>query len=201
MNKDSNDFLDSNLKKILDKDLINSIFCADPFLKAGILAKLVEDVNMQVLYLDLDLMYSGYLTAQILPMSKNVKLYQPTFETFNQIIKEIIMQASQSQSIIIIDSLNGLFNILNREKKIGRLAMSIIMLLASISRMTDSYVLISNIVRYSKEGWILSSTGKRIIETRKSRKITLEYAADGIQVLIPNQSIKMIIPSSLIPLS
>lgn len=190
-----------NLQTILEQDLINSVFYSDPFLKAGFISKLVQDTKLQVLYLDLDLLYSGYVVSEILPTNKNVSLFQPTTENLYQMIKEILVKASMSQTIIIVDSLNGLFNILNRKKNIGKAVMSIIMLLASISRMTKSYLVVASMVRYKKEeGWVLSPTGKRLIETKNSKKILLEYGKDGITLSMPSDSSKFIISSNLIPL-
>jgi hypothetical protein len=186
---------------MLEWDLINSIFYADPFLKAGFISKLVQDTKLEVLYLDLDLLYSGYVVSGTLPTKKNLSLFQPTTETLYQMLKEILVKASQSQTIIIVDSLNGLFNILNRKKNIGKTVMSIIMLLASIAKMTKSYLVVASMVRYKKEeGWILSPTGKRLIETKNSKKILLEYGKEGIVLSIPSDSSKLVIPSNLIPL-
>lgn len=190
-----------NLQTILEQDLINSVFYSDPFLKAGFISKLVQDTKLQVLYLDLDLLYSGYVVSKILPTNENVSLFQPTTENLYQMIKEILVKASMSQTIIIVDSLNGLFNILNRKKNIGKAVMSIIMLLASIARMTKSYLVVASMVRYKKEeGWVLSPTGKRLIETKNSKKILLEYGKDGIILSMPSDSSKFVIPSNLIPL-
>jgi hypothetical protein len=190
-----------NLQTILKQDLINSVFYADPFLKAGFISKLVQDTKLEVLYLDLDLLYSGYIVSGILPTQKNVTLFQPTTETLHQILKEILVKASLSQTIIIVDSLNGLFNILNRKKNIGKDIMSIIMLLTSIAKITKSYLVVASMVRFKKEeGWILSPTGKRLIETKNSKKILLEYGVDGIVMSMPNDSSKLVISSNLIPL-
>ena len=190
-----------NLQTILEQDLINSIFYPDPFLKVGFISKLVQDTKLEVLYLDLDLLYSGYIISGILPTKKNVTLFQPTTETLYQILKEILVKASLSQTIIIVDSLNGLFNILNRKKNVGKAVMSIIMLLASITKMTKSYLVVSSMVRFKKEeGWILSPTGKRLIETKNSKKILLEYGVDGIVMSMPSDSNKLVISSNLIPL-
>ncbi len=190
-----------NLQTILEQDLINSVFYSDPFLKAGFVSKLVQDTKLEVLYLDLDLLYSGYVISGILPTEKNVTLFQPTSETLYQMIKEILVKASLSQTIIIVDSLNGLFNILNQKKNLGKTVMSIMMLLASIARMTRSYLVITSMVRYKKEeGWILSPTGKRLIETKNSKKILLEYGKEGIMLSMPSDSCKLTIPSNLIPL-
>ncbi|WP_133121031.1 hypothetical protein [Candidatus Nitrosotalea bavarica] len=204
MFKNPNGDLDSsklNLQTILEQDLINSVFYADPFLKAGFISKLVQNTKLEVLYLDLDLLYSGYVVSGILPTQKNVTLFQPTTETLHQILKEILVKASLSQTIIIIDSLNGLFNILNRKKNIGKAIMSIIMLLTSIAKITKSYLVVASMVRFKKEeGWILSPTGKRLIETKNSKKILLEYGVDGIVMSMPSDSSKLVISSNLIPL-
>ena len=191
-----------NLQTIFEQDLINSVFYPDPFLKAGFISKLVQDTKLQVLYLDLDLLYSGYVVSGILPKKENVTLFQPTTETLNQMLKDILDKASMSQTIIIVDSLNGLFNILNRKKSVGKTVMAIIMLLVSIAKMTKSYLVVASMVRYKKEeGWILSPTGKRLIETKNSKKILLEYGKeDGIVLSLPGNSSKFVISSDLIPL-
>lgn len=200
LNNDSNSYK-LNFQTVLEQDLINSVFYSDPFLKAGFISKLVQDTKLEILYLDLDLLYSGYVVSGILPAKENVHLFQPTTETLHQILKEILVKASMSQTIIIVDSLNGLFNILNRKKNIGKAVMSIIMLLASIARITKSYLVVASMVRYKKEeGWILSPTGKRLIETKNSKKILLEYGKEGIVLNMPSDSSKVVISSNLIPL-
>mgnify|MGYP001553798258 FL=1 len=190
-----------NLQTMLEQDLINSVFYPDPFLKAGFISKLVQDTKLEVLYLDLDLLYSGYVVSGTIPTEKNLTLFQPTTETLYKMIKEILVKASLSQTIIIVDSLNGLFNMLTRKKHIVKTVMSIMMLLASMAKMTKSYLVVTSMVRYKKEeGWILSPTGKRLIETKKSKKILLEQVKDGIVLNMPSDSCKLVIPSNLIPL-
>ena len=201
MFKNPSDDSELNLQTILEQELINSVFYSDPFLKAGFISKLVKDSKLQVLYLDLDLLYSGYIVSGTLATQENVSLFQPTTETLYQMIKEILIKASLSQTIIIVDSLNGLFNILNRKKNVGKTIMSIIMLLASITKMTKSYLVVASMVRYKKEeGWILSPTGKRLIEAKNSKKILLEYGKEGIVLSMPSDSSKIVISSNLIPL-
>lgn len=190
-----------NLQTMLEQDLINSVFYSDPFLKAGFISKLVQDTELQVLYLDLDLLYSGYIVSGTIPIENNVTLFQPTSETLYKMIKEILVKASLSQTIIVVDSLNGLFNILNRKKNVGKTVMSIMMLLASIAKMTKSYLIVGSMARYKKEeGWIMSPTGKRLVETKNSKKILLEHGKEGILLSIPSDSCKLVIPSNLIPL-
>jgi len=55
-------------------------------------------------------------------------------------------------------------------------------------------------VRFKKEeGWILSPTGKRLIDTDMVKKILLEQSESGIILNFLNKE-KTLIPSDLIPL-
>ena len=190
----------SNLENILSQTKINSILYSDPFLKAGFIAKLVDDAKTDILYLDLDLLYSGYVVSGMLSIPPNLSLFQPTLELWNKILTNILVKLSTRKSIIIIDSLNGLYNLLNERKEIGKLVNSFIMLITSMARKTDSYVVVASMVRFKKEeGWILSPTGKRLIETNMVKKILLKEDESGIILDFLNKE-KTIIPSNLIPL-
>ena len=156
-----------NLQNILTQNKINSVLYSDPFLKSSFIAKLVEDLKLDVSYLDLDLLYSGYIVSKMIKTPQNLTLFQPTFEVLNNTLAKILVNLSIKKSVVIIDSLNGLFNMLNKKKDIGKLVTSYIMLLVSIAYSTGSYVVITSMVRFKKEeGWVLSPTGKRLIEAK-----------------------------------
>lgn len=190
----------NNLKNTLSQTKINSILYSEPFLKAGFIAKLVQDTKIDILYLDLDLLYSGYVTSGILQAPENLSLFQPTSELWNKTLTNLLIKLSTKKSLVIIDSLNGLYNLLNERKEIGKLVNSYIMLITSMARKTDSYVVVASMVRFKKEeGWILSPTGKRLIETNMVKKILLQQDESGIILDFLNKE-KTIIPSNLIPL-
>lgn len=190
-----------NLENILSQKQINSILYSDPFLKAGFISKLVKDTKINILYLDLDLLFSGFVASGTLSSQENLTLFQPTVDTIGDALTQILTKSSVSQSLVIIDSLNGLFNMLNRKKDVGKTVTSIIMLITSMARLTNSYVVIASMVRYKKEeGWILSPTGKRLIETENSKKILLEYGKEGILLNSLDDSSKLLIPACQIPL-
>jgi hypothetical protein len=190
-----------NLNNVLLQSKINFILYPDPFLKAGFFAKLIQDANIDALYLDLDLMYSGYLASEMLTAPKNLILFQPTLELWNKMLSDILVKLSEKRSLVIIDSLNGLYNILNERKEIGKLVTSYIMLIASMAKITNSYIVVASMVRYKKEeGWVLSPTGKRLIETNIAKKILLGQNESGITLDFLNENKKVIIPSDTIPL-
>ncbi|MGI0011592.1 MAG: hypothetical protein ACREAE_09350 [Nitrosopumilaceae archaeon] len=190
----------SNLENILSQTKINSVLYSDPFLKAGFIAKLIHDVKIDILYLDLDLLYSGYVVSGMLTTPSNLSLFQPTFELWNKTLTNLLIKLSTKKSIVVVDSLNGLYNLLNERKEIGKLVNSYIMLITSMARKTDSYVVVASMVRFKKEeGWILSTTGKRLIETNMVKKILLKQDESGIILDFLNKE-KTVIPSNSIPL-
>lgn len=190
------------LKDILSQVQINSVLYSDPFVKAGFISKLVSEVKTAILYLDLDLLYSGYVVSGTIPSQDNLTLYRPSEDTLGEMVTEILVKASTSQVLVVIDSINGLFNILHHKKDVGKLVASIVVLLASITRVTKSYIVISSMARYKKEeGWVLSPTGKRFIETKNSKKILLEQGKEGIIVNLLGDSGKLLLPANSIPIS
>ncbi len=190
-----------NLQNILSENKINSILFSDPFIKAGFFAKLVQDIKIDVLYLDLDLLYSGYIVSRRLEIPENLFLFQPSLETLNEVLTKILQHLSTKKSVIIIDSLNGFFNILHKKKGVGKLVTSLIMLLANMTRHTNSVIALTSMVRFKKEeGWVLLPTGKRLVEVKNGEKILLEQNDQGIIVDFVDKKEKSIIPADLIPL-
>jgi len=183
-----------NLESFLVQEKFNSILYYDPFVKVTFLTKLLQDIKIPVLYLDLDLLYSGYVAAEILTPQHNVTLYNPTQETWNETLTKVLTKLSTTKSLVILDSLNGLYNIQNEQKDVGRLVVSYTMLLVSIAKKTGSYVIIPCMARYKKEeGWTLSPPGKRMIELQKAQKILLEKTDDKIVLNFLDDSKKKII--------
>ena len=183
-----------NLENFLVQEKFNSILYYDPFVKVTFLTKLLQDIKIPVLYLDLDLLYSGYVAAEILTPQRNVTLYNPTQETWNETLTKVLTKLSTTKSLVILDSLNGLYNIQNEQKDVGRLVVSYTMLLVSIAKKTGSYVIIPCMARYKKEeGWTLSPPGKRMIELQKAQKILLEKTDDKIVLNFLDDSKKKII--------
>ena len=69
--------LDKIPEQILDDDLVyvrerfsnknpNIILCSEPFLKAEFLNKLIDTINYSVIFLDFDLLYSGYIVSEMI---------------------------------------------------------------------------------------------------------------------------------------
>ncbi len=161
--------------------------------------------NLPVIYLDFDLLFSGYAASNSISHSKDITLYRPKRDELLDIIKTILLEISQKKSIVIIDSLNGLFNIYSNTKDAGRLVNSFIMLFGNVAKNTNSYILISGMSRRkNNEEWVLSITGRRIVESKQINSIWLERQNSSFiakifeDKKIPKKSFKIPIESELI---
>lgn len=195
----------SSIMKIIELNTLNSIMFSDPFLKTIFLNKLILKTNTPVFYLDFDLLYSGYITSNIISLRNGVTLYRPTKDDWIKTLKTILLKLSENKSMLILDSLNGLFNLHNEKKDAGRLINSYIMLLSYIAKMSNSCIILSSITRKKNdEGWALSITGRHVIESKQMTRIQLDQINSNMIANVidekdnTKQSIKIPIQSELI---
>ncbi len=190
--------LDKNPEQISDKNLIyvikefsnrnpNIILCSEPFLKAEFLNELIDSINCPVIFLDFDLLYSGYIVSEMIKKNDKVKIYRPSKADLKKIISEIAKRISNEKFLVIIDSFNGFYNIFD-EKESGRFINASLMLLASIGIESGSSVIITAMTRKNDSGeWILSPGGRHIIDSRKSGIYHLKRIGDSLMLNSLNQ--------------
>jgi len=194
----------SSIMKIIESNTLNLILCSDSFLKTIFLNKLILATNTPIFYLDFDLLYSGYVTSKIISLQNGVTLYSPTKEDLIKTLKTILLKLSEQKSMLIIDSLNGFFNLRNEKKDVGRLINSYIMLLSCVAKMSNSCIILSSITRKkNNEGWVLSVTGRHVIESKKMTRFQLDQIHSNLIVNVIDeksnlkQSIKIPIKSDI----
>ena len=208
MDKNPKQYSDEDLSclmEIIELNTLNSIMFSDPFLKIVFLNKLMLKTNIPIFYLDFDLLYSGYVTSNIISLRNGVTLYRPTKEDWIKTLKTILQKLSKNKSMLIMDSLNGLFNLHNEKKDAGRLINSYIMLLSCVAKMSNSCLVLPSITRKKNdEGWVLSITGRHIIESKQMTRIQLEQIDSNMIANVidekdnTKQSIKILIQAELI---
>ncbi len=165
----------TDFKELLELNTLNLIMHSDPFLKTSFLSKIISKTNNPVIFLDFDLLFSGYICSNIISQSQALTLYQPTRKNLLETIKTILLNLSERKSILVIDSLNGLFNMYSDKKNAGRLINSLIVLFCSIAKMADSHVLISGMTRKKNgDDWVLSIIGRHVFRIKQMNTIHLE---------------------------
>ena len=171
--------LDKSPEQILDSKLVhiqnefkekipNIVLCSEPFHKAEFLNKLIDSVEKPIIFVDLDLLYTGYVESGMIQKKNNLTIFYPTKENWEEKFTEIITKVSKEKFLVIIDSFNGVYNMFE-DLESAIFINSCIMLLASLGNDTDSSVIITAMARKKEnEGWILTPGGKQIIKSTKT---------------------------------
>ena len=178
--------VNSKIENILEQNLLNIIYYENSFAKAKFLTKTTEKWDIPTFYLDFDLLYSGYVKANMVPTLKNVTLLWPNSENLRENLESVIEKISMTKSVVVIDSLNGFFNILEDDDA-GMLINSFIMMLASSAKNTKSIILVGSLSKLNEENeFVLHSSGRHVIDNKHMEKIQLVESNGLLKINILN---------------
>ena len=178
--------VNSKIENILEQNLLNIIYYENSFAKAKFLTKTIEKWDIPTFYLDFDLLYSGYVKANMIPTLKNVTLLWPNSENLRENLESVIEKISMTRSVVVIDSLNGFFNILEDDDA-GMLINSFIMMLASSAKNTKSIILVGSLSKLNEENeFVLHSSGRHVIDNKHMEKIQLVESNGLLKINILN---------------
>jgi len=173
----------SSIQNTLEQNTTNMIFYEDSFAKTSFFTKEIPNWKIPIFYFDFDLQYTGFVNAGITPPLKNLTLLYPENGSLREDLKSVIEKISKKRSLVIIDSFNGFFNLLEGEKDLGRLANSFLMLLVSSAKHTKSTVMVGILSKLNDENKpILYNTGRRVIENTQFAKIQLTGSGNNTLV-------------------
>jgi len=162
--------LDNDLNKINDEFLEKTpsiILCSKPFLKSEFLKRLIESQSIPKIFLDFDLMYSGYFISGMIK-NESVEIFRSSRKTWENDLKEIIEKISKQKVLVVLDSLNGIYNMFD-ELESARSINAAIMLLSSVARTTNSLIVVTAMVtKNENKEWILSPGGRHLMDSKKS---------------------------------
>ena len=175
------------IQNILEQNTMNMIFYDDSFAKTAFFTKEIPNWEIPIFYFDFDLQYTGFVRAGITPPLKNLTLLYPENGSLREVLKSVIEKISKKRSLVIIDSFNGFFNILEGEKDLARLINSFLMLLVSSGKHTKSTVIVGSLSKLNDENkWILYNTGRRVIDNEHFTKIQLTRSENSILTKVLN---------------
>ena len=177
----------ATIQDTMEKNTANMIFYDDSFVKTAFFTKEIPNWEIPIFYFDFDLQYTGLIRAGKTPQSKNLTLIDPENGSLHDDLKSVIEQTSKKKSLIIIDSLNGFFNVLEGNKDLGRLINSFLMLLVSSARHTKSTIIVGILSKLNEENrWVLYNTGRHVIDNECFTKIQLTKKENNILARLLN---------------
>ncbi len=185
LDKSPEQILDNNLtyiKNEFEKNVPSIVLCSEPFHKAEFLNRLINSVESSVIFIDMDLLYTGYVESGMIPKKDNVIIFHPNKESWREKLSEIISKISKEKFLVVIDSFNGVYSIFD-ELESARFVNSCIMLLAYVGRQTSSSVVITTMARKKENNeWILLPGGKQIIKSGKTGVYLLKKIEDSLVI-------------------
>ena len=162
--------LDDNLEYIqseFKKNIPNLILSSNSFHKIEFLNKIISYTKNPIIFVDMDLLYSGYIESKIIQHKENLTIFQPSNLNWKEKLAEISNKISKKEFLIIIDSFNGIYNIFD-DLESARFVNSCIMLLSSLGKQSNSTIIITAMARKKENSeWILSPGGKKIMKLVK----------------------------------
>ncbi len=171
--------LDKNPEQITDNDLTqiqikfeqnnpNIVLYSKPFHKVEFLNRLINSTEDPTIFIDMDLLYTGYVESGMIQKKENVVIFCPNKTNWKEEISKIISSISKERFLVIIDSFNGLYNLFD-ELESAIFINSCLMLLSSVGNQTKSSVVITGMARRKENNeWVLLPGGKHIIRSEKT---------------------------------
>ena len=177
--------LEDNLEDIQNefkKNVPSLVLCSDSFHKIEFLNKLITSVENPIIFLDMDLLYSGYIESKIIQKKENLMIFQPNRLNWEQKLSETISKIPNQEFLIIIDSFNGIYNLFD-DLESARFVNSCIMLLSSLGKQSNSTIVITAMARKKDNNeWILSPGGKHILKSAKTGVYFLKKIQNDLKI-------------------
>ncbi len=165
LDKSPEQILDNNLTHIqneFEQNIPSIVLCSEPFHKAEFLNRLINSIKNPIIFVDMDLLYTGYVESGMIQEKNNVTIFHPDKVSWKEKLSEIIIKVSKEKFLVVIDSFNGVYNMFG-DLESARFINSCIMLLSSLGRQTNSSVVIIAMARKKEnKEWILSPGGKQV---------------------------------------
>ena len=163
----------TTIRNVLEQNTANMIFYEDPFTKTSFFTNEISNWKIPIFYLDFDLQYTGFIKSGMTKEMENLTLLCPENGSLREGLKSIIANITNERSLIIIDSLNGLFNVFEGQNDTGRLVNSFLMLLVSAANHTKSTIMVGILSKLNEDRWVLYNTGRAVIDNKHFTKIQL----------------------------
>ena len=185
LDKNPEIILDDNLENIQNefrKNVPSLVLCSDSFHKIEFLNKLINSVENPIIFVDMDLLYSGYIESKMIQKRENLVIFQPNKLNWKKKLSEIIIKGSKEEFLIIIDSFNGIYNLFD-DLESARFVNSCIMLLSSLGKQSNSTIVITAMARKKENNqWTLSPGGKHILKSAKTGVYFLKKIQNDLKI-------------------
>ncbi|MGB0856170.1 MAG: hypothetical protein ACPGQP_04020 [Nitrosopumilus sp.] len=144
----------------------------------------MKTIKNPIIFVDMDLLYTGYIESEMIEKNDNVIIFHPNNKDWNERLSEIIAKVSTKKFLVVIDSINGVYNMFDNRDS-ARFINSCIMLISSIGKQSKSSIVITGIARKKEAGeWVLSPGGKQIVKLGSMEMFFLKKIESSLVVKV-----------------
>ena len=166
------------------KNVPSLVLCSNSFHKIEFLSKLIIFEKNPIIFVDMDLLYSGYIESKIFKQKKDLVIFRPNKLDWKEKLSEIICKISEKEFLIIIDSFNGIYNLFDNLES-ARFVNSCLMLLSSLGKQNDCTVVVTGMAKNKDNSeWILSPGGKHIMKLSETNLYFLKKIQNKLTIRI-----------------
>ena len=191
LDKSSDQILDNNLVHIqeeIKQKISTMILCSETFDKAEFLNRLIKTTQNPTIVVDMDLLYTGYVESGMIKKKDNVTIFHLDNQNWNKKLLEIISKVSNEKFLVIIDSINGVYNMFDSIDS-ARFINSCIGLLSSIARQSYSSIVIAGIARKNENrDLVLSPGGKQVIQLSNTGIFFLKKVENDLIISVQEEN-------------
>lgn len=190
-----------SIKEEMGRSALNIILCSEAFGKTRFLGMLADCISIPVVFVDTDLLYAGYVEAGMHKRHGVISVFCPDRSTWHDSLAEIISMASATKTAVIIDSLNGVYEMFREPADAVRSANTCIMALSSLAWQAGSSVTVGATAKTtgqrasdtrtrpqprpeSSKRWVTNPGGRQIIQADGTNVYVLQETDSGVPVLI-----------------
>ena len=157
------------------------LFYENAFSKIKLIQEITSKQNKPILYIDLDLLFSGYVKSQLLKI-QNLSIFNTAEADLNKILPKILTKISTEPHLVIFDSMNGLYNVLSNDADSGRVVNALLMLLTQNAQFSKSALIIFALASKKENNWILPN-GRQILENENMKRF---FISDRSKISVEN---------------
>ena len=166
----------------------NIVLCSKPFHRIEFLEEMIGATDLPTVFVDTDLLYSGYVESGMIPKRKNLEIVSPaTRADWRDVLQETAAKADGGQTaMIVIDSFNGMYSAFGDGLKAGRSVSSYVMFLSAVASQCGCPLIITCVARKRRmDGrWLLSPERRHLIQSARTGTYVLREGPGGLTVTV-----------------
>ena len=166
------------------KNVPSLVLCSNSFHKIEFLNKIIISEKNTIIFVDMDLLYSGYIESKMIEQKENLMIFRPNKLDWKERLSDIICKISEKEFLIIIDSFNGIYNLFD-DLESARFVNSCLMLLSALGKQSDCSIVVTGMAKKNDSfEWILSPGGKHIMKLSETNVYYLKKIENNLTIRI-----------------